>query len=353
MKISDIKYLAAYIIPMMYFTALLQGGWYTYMIVLFAFVLVPFLEWALPQSTSKFAPQEAEERLSNSVFDVLLYVNLPMVWTAIAIFGIYVSNGLYATWELVGLTISLGILMGANGINVAHELGHRSSKVERIMSKLLLLPSFYLHFIIEHNRGHHRNVGTLSDPATARYGESVYAFLWRSIINSYWHAWQLERERLKEEGHAFWSFHNEMIRFTIFEVLYLAGLILLFNTTAVICLILAAVLSFVLLECINYVEHYGLMRQKYESGMHERVRSHHSWNSNHHMGRIILYELTRHSDHHYKSSKKYQVLEHHDRSPQLPFGYPTSILISLVPPLWFSIMNPRAKEYTGFEHTSL
>ena len=109
-------------------------------------------------------------------------------------------------------------------------------------------------------------------------------------------------------------------------------------------LALAGVVGLLLLETINYIEHYGLIRQLNDNGRYERVDVIHSWNSNHIIGRIVLYELTRHSDHHFKASKKYQILENKKESPQLPFGYPTSILLSLVPPLWFWIMNSRIPE---------
>ena len=105
--------------------------------------------------------------------------------------------------------------------------------------------------------------------------------------------------------------------------------------------IAAGVVSFLFLETVNYIEHYGLLRLKNASGRYERVQKIHSWNSNHVVGRIILYELTRHSDHHYKSSKKYQVLESHEESPILPYGYPTSMVLAMIPPLWFRIMNKR------------
>jgi alkane 1-monooxygenase len=123
----------------------------------------------------------------------------------------------------------------------------------------------------------------------------------------------------------------------LFLVWYFGGLALLFSA------ILIAVVGFLLLETVNYIEHYGLSRKKIENGRYERVQPWHSWNSNHVLGRLILFELSRHSDHHFKANRKYQVLRHFDESPQLPYGYPMSMLMSFVPPLWFAIMNPRVK----------
>jgi len=140
---------------------------------------------------------------------------------------------------------------------------------------------------------------------------------------------------------AFVSVYNDMLWYIIFQLLYLASVYLFFGIQGLIFALLCAVVGFLLLETVNYIEHYGLLRKKTDSGRYERVKEIHSWNSNHVVGRIVLYELTRHSDHHYKSSKKYQILDCHEDSPQMPFGYPTSMVLSLIPPLWFKIMNKR------------
>jgi alkane 1-monooxygenase len=157
-------------------------------------------------------------------------------------------------------------------------------------------------------------------------------------VKSYAHAWALENKRLKGK----WlSFSNKMIQFTLITAAYIATLFLLFAPLAATLLLVSGLISILLLETINYIEHYGLQRKKLENGRYERVMPHHSWNSNHIMGRIILYELTRHSDHHFQSSKEYQILEHHPNSPQLPLGYPASMLMALLPPVWFKVMDKR------------
>jgi alkane 1-monooxygenase len=177
------------------------------------------------------------------------------------------------------------------------------------------------------------------DPATAKKGETVYGFWLRSVLGSYRNAWTLETERLKKEGKSFWNATNEMLWFTFFQIGYLLAVALLLNTNALIGAVAIAVVGFLLLETVNYLEHYGLQRKQLASGRYEPVQPEHSWNSNHELGRIFLYELTRHSDHHFKATRKYQVLRHLDESPQLPYGYPTSLLMSLVPPLWFYVMH--------------
>jgi alkane 1-monooxygenase len=228
--------------------------------------------------------------------------------------------------------------LGACGINVAHELGHRKSKFYQFCAKLLLLPNHYLHFFIEHNRGHHKNIATDKDPASAKLNESLYQFWVRSSIFSYLHAWKLEDKRLNQK---WFSLQNEMIQYTIVTVLYISFLWVYLPNNLAIIIMLMGVVGFLLLETINYIEHYGLRRKIMPNGRYERVKPIHSWNSNHYLGRIMLYELTRHSDHHYLANKEYQILEHHENSPQLPLGYPTSMLLALLPPLWFKVINPR------------
>jgi alkane 1-monooxygenase len=232
-------------------------------------------------------------------------------------------------------------VLGVNGINVAHELGHRQHSNERFIGKILLLPALYMHFYIEHNYGHHLHAATKEDPATARYNQSVYSFWFTSTIRQYISAWRIQMKLLKNNSNKFISIKNDMLWYIIFQLLYLILVYLFFDFTGVLFAIFSAVTGFLLLETVNYIEHYGLLRSKTGSGRYERVKEIHSWNSNHVIGRIVLYELTRHSDHHYKSSKKYQILDCHEESPQMPYGYPTSMVLSLIPPLWFKIMNKR------------
>jgi alkane 1-monooxygenase len=241
----------------------------------------------------------------------------------------------------------MGIFLGAMGINVAHELGHREKAYERFIAKLLLLPNLYMHFIIEHNRGHHVNIATKEDPASARYNEMLYSFWIRSVTMTYVSAWRLEAKRLRNEGKRFLSIHNEMIIFQIVQLAYLFLVWYFGGFVFLLSAILIAVVGFLLLETVNYIEHYGLSRKKMENGRYERVQPWHSWNSDHVLGRLILFELSRHSDHHFKANRKYQVLRHFDESPQLPYGYPMSMLMSFVPPLWFAVMNPRVKALEG------
>lgn len=337
----DLKYLAALTIPISAAISITSLGYWSYFTPFYAFVIIPILEILLPQDASNLSPQERMEKGKSKFFDWMLYLNVPIVFgfIALALWKItYVELQLY---EVVGLVFSIGIVLGVNGINVGHELGHRQHTKERFLGKLLLLPSFYMHFYIEHNFGHHAHAATKEDPATARYNQSVYSFWFTSVFRQYFSAWKIQSRLLDTEKASFLSVKNDMLWYTLFQTIYLGVVFFFFGLSAIWFALGAGVVGFLLLETVNYIEHYGLMRKKLPSGRYERVRESHSWNSNHVIGRIVLYELTRHSDHHYKSAKKYQLLDYHDVSPQMPFGYPTSMVLSMVPPLWFYIMNPR------------
>lgn len=338
---KDLKYIAAFSIPLVALIGLYFQGMSTFLTPIYAFGIIPVLELLLPIQTENLTEDDVASSLKRRVFDWMLYLNLPVV-IALVIYGLtIVSNEALATYEFIGLIISLGIVLGTNGINVAHELGHRQATNERFIGKALLLPSFYMHFYIEHNFGHHLHAATPEDPATARYNQSVYSFWLSSTVRQYFNAWSIQKQRLKNNNQSFFSVKNDMLWYTILQLSYLAVVLTFFGKIGLIFAVLSGIGGFIMLETVNYIEHYGLLRHKTKSGRYERVREMHSWNSNHVVGRIVLYELTRHSDHHYKSSKKYQILDCHDESPQMPYGYPTSMVLALIPPLWFKIMNKR------------
>ena len=338
---KELKYLFAYTVPMAAFVSFSSTGIGTYAAVIYAFVVLPFLDVVLGKNDTKWDESERKNRIVNTIFDWMLYLNLPMVFGLMSYCFFQVTTQSYTTSEWIGLSLSAGILLATNGINVAHELGHRQLFVERTMSKILYIPCLYMHFYIEHNFGHHMKVATPEDGATAKYNQSVYWFWITSVSKQYADAWKKQMELLSAKNRSFFSFYNDMLWYHLIQPLYILAVLVLFSQTAMLFAIAAGVISFLFLECINYIEHYGLLRFKTDSGRYERVQTHHSWNSNFTIGRIVLYELTRHSDHHFKSSKKYQLLESHKKSPHLPVGYPASILMSLVPPLWFFVMNPR------------
>ncbi|MFK8007006.1 MAG: alkane 1-monooxygenase [Saprospiraceae bacterium] len=347
MNWKDSKYLLAYLSPLSAFAAIYYQGYWSYATVVLAFAIIPLLDYFSPSSEKNLNEEEEESKLSTTIFDWLLYSNIPILWLLILYFFSTISTGGLETFEVVGMTWSIGIIVGTIGINVAHELGHRVKRSEQFMSKSLLLSALYMHFFIEHNRGHHKNIATDEDPASSKLNENLYSFWVRSTFGGYQSAWNLEKEKLKKQGASFFSLKNEMLVFQLIQVAYLVFVGLYFGWFVVPFAIIIAITGFLLLETVNYIEHYGLRRKKLPSGRYENVTMQHSWNSNHEMGRIFLYELTRHSDHHFKATRKFQVLRHFDESPQLPYGYPGSMLISFLPPLWFKLMNDKVPATTS------
>lgn len=338
------KYLWVFLIPIIAFISFYSQGIGSFMLFIFAFGLIPLLELFIQPDSKNISKIEEEILKEDKYYDYLVYMIVPIHYGLLFLYLYRLQSDL--TWtEIIGYTICMGVLNGVFGINVAHELGHRVKPHERIMAKLLLLSTLYMHFYIEHNRGHHKNVSTPNDPASSRRNETVYTFWFRSIIFSYLSAWKLEYQRLKNKNLPFWSLQNEMLRFQIFQILWVLTIYFFTNFMVTICFVVAAVMGWLLLETVNYIEHYGLARKEIQPKIYERVMPHHSWNSNHVLGRIFLFELSRHSDHHYKASRKYQILNHHENAPQMPTGYPGMMLLALIPPLWFYVMNKQIDNY--------
>jgi len=342
--LRDLRYLFAYTVPISAFVAIYLGGWWSFLTVVYAFGFIPVVDQLLPKAYDNGVGEVTGRQLVDRFFDVLLYLNLPMFYALVVYFLYSASQQAFDPYELVGLVLSVGIVAGSLGINVAHELGHRTTAYEQFFAKALLVPCLYTHFFVEHNRGHHRRVATPEDPATSRFGESLYRFWIRSVIGSYRSAWALEYNRLQRAHQPVLSFQNEMVRFTLIQIGYLVAVGLLFGWFALGLAIGVAAVGILLLESVNYIEHYGLQRKLLTSGRYEPVTPRHSWNSEHELGRIVLYELTRHADHHFKSTRAYHELRYLPESPELPAGYPASILMALVPPLWFGVMNERVPE---------
>lgn len=335
-----LKYLLTYSLPVTVVIAFTFQGIWSWLPIVYAFVIIPGLELLFPADTVNLTKVEEDLIKEDPIYDWLVYLTVPILYGCLGWF-LWLMTGEIVLWERIGMVFAMGLMCGTFGINVGHELGHRKKKHERILAQISLLSSQYMHFFIEHNRGHHHNVSTEEDPASARYGEMIFIFWFRSVKDSYLDAWQLERSRLTRLRLAFWSWNNEMIRMTVIQILFLSVIGFTFGGAVLLWYLGAAVVGFLLLETVNYIEHYGLSRQKNELGVYEKVRPHHSWNSNHVIGRLLLFELSRHSDHHFIAARKYQILRHHENSPQMPTGYPGMMVMALVPPIWFRVMNKR------------
>ncbi len=340
---KPLKYFSIITLPVLAVIALVHKGIFSFLPVMEAFLMVPLFELFFRPQHANHTAEEESELLKNPLFDWVLYLFVPVHFSVLLLFLFFMSGFEGAWWEGLGLTLSMGLLCGVFGINLAHELGHRSRIGERFLSKALLMTSLYMHFNIEHNRGHHKHVGTPDDPSTARFGEPIFIFWFRSVFGTWISAWHIEFDRLRKLGKGKFSIENEMLRMQLIQIGFMMAIFTVFGLKALIFFLLAAITGFLLLETVNYIEHYGLRRDKLENGNYERVMPKHSWNSDHIFGRILLFELSRHSDHHYKASRKYQILRYHEDSPQMPTGYPGMMILALVPPIWFSVMNPRIR----------
>ncbi|MAA79792.1 MAG: alkane 1-monooxygenase [Deltaproteobacteria bacterium] len=337
---KPIAYTLSYIFPVLAVLTMFTGGWSLVLVPLFTFGLVPLIEVFVSGSQENFTKEEESNRFENSLFDWLLYLLVPIQVGVVGCMIAMVSTGHLQGWEILGAIVSVGICCGSFGINVAHELGHRNTKHEQWMAQILLWTSLYMHFFIEHNKGHHAKVATPDDPASSRKNQWLYAFWCQSVVGGWMSAWKIEARRLRKHRHPSLRLDNQMLQFQVIQLCTLVGIAWFAGAAACFAFIGSATFGFLLLETVNYVEHYGLARDQKANGRYERVRPHHSWNANHPLGRLLLFELTRHSDHHAYPGRKYPTLRHFDYSPQLPTGYPGMILLALCPPLFFAVMNP-------------
>ena len=344
MKLTTLKYLFVYVVPLIIIFSLWSANIWSYFALVFIFGFIPALELFIKGSTKNLSSEEEEKAKNNILFDLILYGLVPLQYFILVYFLIQLGDNTLPIYTKIGLTLSYGLACGGIAINAGHELGHRDTWYEQSMSKMMLLSTLYMHFFIEHNRGHHTHVSTDHDPASSRYNENIYFFFPRSIIGGWKSAFRLEAKKLKLQNKRFWSWHNEMLRFQFIQIALITTIALVFSFETMICFIAGAIMGILILETVNYIEHYGLRRMKVGERF-ERTKPIHSWNSNHPLGRILLLEVTRHSDHHFISSTKYQTLKHFDNSPQMPTGYPGMMVLALFPPLWFRVMNKRIKEY--------
>ncbi|MEU6190378.1 alkane 1-monooxygenase [Nocardia sp. NPDC047038] len=313
-------------------------------------IVIPVLDWSIGVDGNN--PRDEDyERLSNDrYYRWCTYLMLP-----VQLIGLVIASYMWAGDELsvvdkLGLAATLGFVSGI-GINAAHELGHRVERLERWLAKIALAQSGYGHFFVEHNRGHHVRVATPEDPASARLGESLWEFLPRSVSGSFRSAIVLERERLARKGKGWWSVQNHILQAWSMTLVLFGALVAAFGYQVLPWLLLQAVIGFGLLETVNYVEHYGLLRPRRPNGMYARCSPRDSWNSDHLVTNIFLFHLQRHSDHHANPGRRYQTLRTSEQAPQLPAGYAAMIVLAAVPPLWRRIMDGRVLAHYGGDIT--
>lgn len=332
------KFLAGYIVAGCAFLGIALGGvWYA-LTPAVAFGLIPLLDFLIRQPTPKNGQLTKSQK---RWMDAKLFAWVP-VQLALIIFGLYQTHGLQGGWAVVLCAITVGIATGAIGITIAHELMHRSGRFERAMAEVLMTSVTYSHFQVEHVLGHHLHVGTRPDPATARHGESLFMFLPRALVTALTSAWSLETSRVQKRGEAR-TLKDRRLRYALTTVAIYAMLGVL-GWQALLFFALQSLTAVILLESVNYIEHYGLVRMPLSTGRIEVVRPKHSWNASNPVSSALLFNLPRHSDHHAYAFKKYYELDDRQDAPQLPTGYAAMILLAWVPPIFFRVMNPRVKQ---------
>ncbi|WP_433465060.1 alkane 1-monooxygenase [Spirillospora sp. CA-128828] len=318
--------------------------WFTGVLILGG--IGPVLDQVLGEDSSN-PPESILAWLENQkYYRWCTYLYVPLQYAGLVLACSMWSRGDVSVLGKIGLALTIANVGGV-GINTAHELGHKKESLERRLSKITLAQTAYGHFYIEHNRGHHVRVATPEDPASARLGESFYRFWPRTVWGGLKSAWRLEKARLARRGKRPWTLRNDVLNSWAMTVALFGVLIGVFGPGIAPYLAAQAVLGFTMLEVINYLEHYGLLRQKTQSGRYERCAPRHSWNSNSIASNILLYHLQRHSDHHANPTRRYQALRHFDEAPQLPGGYSVMSRLVFVPPLWRRVMDKRVIAHYG------
>jgi len=300
----------------------------------------PALDWLIGEDRNN-PPEEVVMQLDQDrYYRWLTYATVPLHFVTLIGAAWYAASQDLSIWGVLSLAVVAGMTAGL-AINTGHELGHKSSLIEKTLARIVLAVPAYGHFTIDHNLGHHKNVSTPGDPSSSRMGESIYRFALREVPGAITEAWAIEKDRLKRRGKSVWHVSNQILHSYALTVLLTLGLIVAFGWVMVPFLLVHNALAYWQLTSANYVEHYGLLRQCDDNGKYERCEPWHSWNSNHIYSNLVLFNLERHSDHHANPLRRYQALRHLDDVPQLPSGYFGAYLLAWVPWLWFRVTDKR------------
>jgi len=348
-------YLMPLIMPALsYYWGHLSGyhDFFAFLTLLVVYGLVPLVDLLLGKDPVNPSEEDVPSLSEEKFYRYLTLSCLPLY--IICLFG---SGYLLLNWPQlsllgqVGYVMSMGVVGGIIAINVGHELIHKSTQLEKVTGGLLYSLVSYAGFIVEHVYGHHVHVSTPEDASSSRYKQSLYNFLPKAYVGNFTNAWKIQKKRLNKKGVGLLSAKNELIWYNLASVIFACAMGLFFTLLGsefllgVGFFLAQSFIAITLLEIINYIEHYGLHREKLSNGQYQRVNIEHSWNSNYLLTNMFLFQLQRHSDHHAFAARRYQVLRHHEQSPQLPFGYATMFVIAMIPPLWMAIMNPRVEAY--------
>ena len=351
MRWKAIGYFAIFLIPLLMPLAAWLGqrygmpNLYAWLPIFALFVVLPIADYILGRDSQNPEHSELAILEAQRYYRVLTLLCVPAYLAALFYSGQYFATAELSVSGMLGWLLSQGVVGGIVAINVAHELIHKPSKLEQGAGGILLASVCYGGFKIEHVRGHHVHVSTPEDASSAPFGENVYRFVCNSVVRNVVAAYKLEAARLEKLNIPVWHWRNELLAWHGLSILMCVGFGFWLGLAGLGFFIAQSCVAFITLEVINYIEHYGLERQKLSNGRYERTTHLHSWNSNYLLTNLLLFQLQRHSDHHENPRRRYQALLHYDASPQLPGGYPAMFLLALVPPLWFSIMNPRVRAH--------
>lgn len=332
--------------------ALDRAAWVLWFPLVYIFVIIPIADAFFGEDRHNPPEEVVPLMAADAYYRVLLYIGLVLLYAQFFVSAWFVGTQAIPWWSYLALTLGTGFT-SAVAILVGHELGHKSSRLDRIAAQIATGLVGYGHFCIEHNRGHHAAVATPEDPVSARMGESIYRFALREIPGALQRGWRLEKERLQAAGHSVLSMHNEVLMSWFLTIAIAVGLVAAFGFVLVPFLIVHHLYAWYGLTQANYVEHYGLLREKLPNGRYEPPAPKHSWNTNHIYSNLISFHLQRHSDHHANARRPYQALRDFDGLPRLPSGYPGCFGLAAIPPLWFKVMDPKLLEWAGGDITKV
>lgn len=338
-------WLASLLYPLQPFVGILLHAetgneWWLLLPLALNYAIAPVLDWLVGEDENN-PPEEVVMQLDRDrYYRWLTWLVVPLHFVTLFGCAAYAGTADLSAFGFVSLAVIAGLVAGL-AINTGHELGHKNSAFEKALSSWVLAVPAYGHFRIEHNRGHHRDVATPGDPASARMGESIYRFALREVPEVFRRAWDEEKARLERRGKPAWHRENLILQSYAVSAAIALALVVAFGPGMLLFLLVHHAFAYWQLTSANYIEHYGLLRRRDENGRLERCRPHHSWNSNHILSNLVLFHLERHSDHHTHPLRRYQSLRHFDDVPRLPNGYFGMYLLAYVPPLWFRVMDPR------------
>ncbi|OTG97707.1 MULTISPECIES: alkane 1-monooxygenase [Acinetobacter] len=307
-------------------------------------VIIPSIDYVVGTDNNNPSDDQISSLVADPYYDRIVKLFIPLQMAANVFAGYVVSRKSTSLLDQILLGVSMGAINGI-GVNTAHELSHRPNKKDHYLSHATLMPLFYNHFRVEHPYGHHKRAATPEDPASSKMGETFYEFWPRTIFGGLKSAVEIERNRLKRKGLSFFSPQNELFQGWAMSAGFHATMLKLFGKDIIPYLATQAFYGVSLFEIINYIEHYGLMRDQKEDGSYARTMPEHSWNNNNITTNLFLYQLQRHSDHHAYPTRPFQALRNFEQAPELPSGYATMLLPALIPSLWFKMMDKRVFDH--------